>query len=118
MTTVATTSQILPVGTWNVDPVHSHVGFGVEYVSGTFRGSFSPVDVKLEVGDDGAATLTGSVPVAGVRGQGDNLAAHLQAPDFFDAERTPDVSFEATDLRRTGDEIEVSGDLTIKGITL
>jgi len=35
------TKQALPVGTWNVDPVHSQVGFAVEYVVGTFRGSFS-----------------------------------------------------------------------------
>ena len=41
----------LPVGTWNVDAVHSQVGFAVEYVAGTFRGSFSPVDAKLVVTD-------------------------------------------------------------------
>ena len=118
MTTVESTRQILPVGTWNVDPVHSHVGFGVEYVAGTFRGSFSPVDAKLEVGEDGSATLSGSVPVTGIKVQDENLTGHLLAPDFFDAERTPTVSFTAGDLRRDGDEIEVTGDLTIKGITL
>ncbi len=48
------TEQALPTGTWNVDPVHSQVGFAVDYMVGTFRGGFSPVDATLEVGDDGS----------------------------------------------------------------
>jgi len=85
---------------------------------GTFRGSFSPVDARLEVGEDGATRLTGSVPVTGVKVQDENLAGHLQSPDFFDAERTPDITFEATDISREGDDLEVTGELTIKGTTL
>jgi polyisoprenoid-binding protein YceI len=117
MTTATQTQQALPTGTWNVDPVHSHVGFAVEYVAGTFRGSFSPVGAKLEVGEDGSATLTGSVPVTGVQVQDENLTAHLQSPEFFDAERTPEISFRATRINRSGAEVEIAGDLTIKGST-
>jgi polyisoprenoid-binding protein YceI len=104
-------------GTWNVDPVHSHVGFEVQFVVGPFRGSFSPVEAKLEVGEDGAATLTGLAPVAGVRVQDENLAAHLQSPEFFDLERTPEITFRSSEIERSGDEIAVKGDLTIKGVT-
>ena len=117
MSTITQTRERLPVGTWSLDPVHSQIGFAVKYVVGTFRGSFSPVDATLEVGEDGSATLTGSAPVTGVRVQDENLNAHLQAPDFFDAERTPDISFNSTAVRRSGDEITIEGDLTIKGIT-
>jgi polyisoprenoid-binding protein YceI len=117
VSTITETKQSLPVGTWSLDPVHSQIGFAVEYVVGTFRGSFSPVEAKLDVGEDGAATLTGSAPVTGVKVQDENLNAHLQAPDFFDAERTPDISFNSTAVRRSGDEIAIAGDLTIKGIT-
>jgi len=115
MSTATQTS--LPLGAWNVDAVHSTVGFGVDYMVGTFNGSFSPVDVKLEVAD-GGTSLTGSAPVAGVKVQDENLVAHLQAPDFFDAERAPEITFASTDIRRSGDEIEIDGDLTIKGISL
>jgi polyisoprenoid-binding protein YceI len=117
MSTITETKTNLPVGTWNVDPVHSQIAFGVEYVVGTFRGSFSPVGARLEVGEDGTTKLVGSVPVAGVKVQDENLNAHLQSPEFFDAERTPDVSFTATEVRRSGDHIAVAGDLTIKGIS-
>jgi polyisoprenoid-binding protein YceI len=106
----------LPVGTWNVDPVHSQIGFGVEYVVGTFRGSFSPVDATLVVAEDGTATLSGKAPVAGVKVQDENLEAHLQSPDFFDAERAPEITFASHAIRRTGDEVEIDGELEIRGV--
>jgi polyisoprenoid-binding protein YceI len=117
VSTITETRKSLPTGTWNVDAVHSQIGFAVEYVVGTFRGSFSPLEAKLEVGEDGTATLTGSAPVTGVKVQDENLSAHLQSPEFFDAERTPDISFSSTTVHRSGDEIAIAGDLTIKGIT-
>ena len=43
MTTITATPTQLPTGTWSIDPVHSQVGFAVDYMVGTFRGSFSPV---------------------------------------------------------------------------
>jgi len=109
------TRQALPVGTWNVDPVHSQVGFAVQYVVGTFRGSFAPVDASLTVGEDGTATLRGKAPVSGVKVQDPNLEAHLQSPDFFDAERAPEITFTSTDVRRSGDDVEIDGELTIRG---
>jgi polyisoprenoid-binding protein YceI len=112
------TTTVLPVGTWNIDAVHSQVGFAVEYVVGTFRGSFSPVDAKLEVGEDGSATLSGKAPVSGVKVQDENLAAHLQAPDFFDAERAPEITFTSTDVRGSADALEIAGELQIRGASL
>jgi polyisoprenoid-binding protein YceI len=118
MSTITETRETLPTGTWSVDPVHSQVGFAVDYMVGTFRGSFSPIEAKLEVGPDGSATLTGVVPVAGVKVQDENLTAHLQSPEFFDAERSPEISFTSTAIRRSDDELAIAGDLTIKGLTL
>jgi polyisoprenoid-binding protein YceI len=115
VSTIAQSQDTLPVGTWGIDPVHSHVEFGVEYMVGTFRGSFSPVDAQLVVGEDGSVELSGSAKVESIKVQDENLTAHLQAPDFFDAERTPEVSFRSTDVRRSGDRVSVTGDLTIKG---
>jgi polyisoprenoid-binding protein YceI len=103
MTTVA--HETLPAGAWNVDPVHSQVGFAVDYVVGTFRGSFSPVDAQLEVADDGTATLAGTAPVSGVKVQDENLEAHLLSPYFFDAERAPENTFRTTEVRRRSDEV-------------
>ena len=102
MNTIEQTRQALPTGTWELDPVHSHVAFAVEYLVGTFRGSFSPVAANLEVGEDGTATLTGTAPVENVKVQDENLTAHLLAPGFFDAERAPEIRFGSKELRRHG----------------
>src|SRR6266516_7471524 len=117
MTTITQTEQALPTGTWNVDSVHSQVGFAVDYMVGTFRGSFSPVDGELVVSEDGRATLTGSAPVSGITVQDENLTAHLQSPDFFDLERTPEIAFASKEIRRAGAEIAIDGELTIKGVS-
>lgn len=111
-------TKALPSGRWTVDPVHSQIGFAVGYHVGTFRGSFSPVEALLVVDEQGNATLTGSAEVAAVKVQDENLEAHLQSPDFFDAERTPRISFASTAVRPAGEELEIVGELTIKGTTL
>jgi polyisoprenoid-binding protein YceI len=112
--TATDTGTALPTGTWNLDPVHSQVGFAVGYMVGTFHGSFAPVEAKLDVTEDGAK-LTGRAPVTGVHVQDENLAAHLQSPEFFDAERVPEITFSSTDIRRDAERIEVDGELSIKG---
>jgi polyisoprenoid-binding protein YceI len=106
------TQQAVPTGTWNADKVHSTVAFAVDYMSGTFQGSFSEFDAKLADG-----TLRGSAEVSSVQVKDPNLEAHLQGPDFFDAERNPQITFEASDVSRSGDDLNVTGELTIKGHT-
>jgi len=117
MSTIAATRTALPTGTWNVDPVHSQVAFAVEYMIGTFRGSFSPVEGTLRVADDGTTGLTGSAAATSVKVQDENLGTHLLAPDFFDAERAPRLTFSASRIDRHDDHVTVNGELTIKGMT-
>jgi polyisoprenoid-binding protein YceI len=107
---------IAPAGTWQLDPVHSHVGFEVDYLGGTFKGEFDRVSAKLEA-RDGGATIEGVAEVAGVNVKDENLAAHLQSPDFFDAERYPQLSFFADSIDLDGKAVDAEGRITIKGVT-
>jgi polyisoprenoid-binding protein YceI len=102
----------LPAGTWTLDPVHSTIGFELPYLAGTFRGHFTDVDAQLT-----AESLSGSARVASVDVKDENLAAHLQSPEFFDAERHPELSFASKSIQRSGDELTVAGELTIRGTT-
>ncbi len=110
------TRQALPAGIWTLDAVHSTIGFEINYMVGAFRGQFRDVEARLEVVADGAR-LAGLAKVASVDVKDENLAAHLQTPDFFDAERYPELRFESTDIEVSGDEVTVRGDLIIKGVT-
>src|SRR3989440_13008696 len=117
MSTTTQIRQSLPTGTWQLDPVHSTIGFEVNYMVGAFRGQFRDVEASLRV--DGESTqLTGSAKVASVDVKDENLAAHLQSPDFFDAERHPELRFAAQDIHLGGDgKVSADGELTIKGVT-
>jgi polyisoprenoid-binding protein YceI len=117
VSTIAATRTDLPTGTWNVDGAHSQVGFAVEYMVGTFRGTFAPVEAQLVVGEDGTAQLTGSASAESVKVQDENLGTHLLSPDFFDAERAPKITFAASRVTRHDDHVTVNGELTIKGTT-
>lgn len=114
MTTLTQTQETLPTGTWREDPVHSHVGFEIGYAGGVFRGSFAPFEARLEV-DEGGASLVGEARADSVHVLDENLNAHLLAPDFFDAERTPLLRFESTEIRRAGNDVAIGGVLNLKG---
>ena len=117
MAAVQMTRQFAPAGTWSADPVHSNVAFEVTHAGvNTFRGGFTDFSATLVGGDE--PTLEGSAGIASVDVKDENLNAHLQTPDFFDAQRHPEIAFRATGLRRLEDDrVEGSGELTMKGVT-
>jgi len=112
-----TTATAIPAGTYTTDGVHSSAGFAVKHMLSTFRGSFGTINATVSVDESGAATLTGSVPVASVVVKDENLVAHLQSPEFFDAEQHPEIRFDSVELTIDGPAATLSGDLTIKGHT-
>jgi polyisoprenoid-binding protein YceI len=107
-----TTEQAVPTGSWSADTVHSTVGFAVSYLAGTFQGTFSDFEARLSDG-----VLRGTADVGSIQVKDPNLQAHLQNPDFFDAERFPQLSFEAREISRSGDDLTIAGELTLKGHT-
>ena len=109
-------TTLAPAGTWRLDPVHSTIGFEIAYLAGTFKGEFLEVESTLEVADDGAR-LAGAARVASVDVKDENLAAHLQSPDFFDAERHPELRFAAERIALDGETVSVDGEITIRGVT-
>ena len=113
---ILTQEQAVPTGTWTLDKVHSTATFAVRHIVSTFRASFSELDASL-VTVDGEPQLVGAVKVASVDSRDENLDAHLQSPEFFDAERHPEIRYESKRIEREGDEVVVHGELTIKGIT-
>ncbi len=114
---MSATATTIPAGTYANDGVHSTAGFAVKHMLATFRGSFAAFDAQLTVDEDGRAKLVGSVPVDTVVVKDENLAAHLQSPEFFDAEQHPRITFESTEIAFGDGTVTVTGDLTLKGHT-
>ena len=110
----------VPAGTWKVDPAHSSVAFEVHMMISTVRGHFREFEGTLEAADDDPADsrARGSVKVASIDTGNAERDQHLRSPDFFDADRYPEIRFVSTavDVGDNG-ELEVEGDLTIKDRT-
>jgi len=104
--------QAVPAGTWQADPVHSSVAFGVKHMGvGTFKGGFDTFTATLA-----DRKLSGEATVASVRVQDENLNGHLLSPDFFDAERFPTIRFESSTLGVEGEQFVAEGELELKGV--
>ena len=118
MTAIASTASIPTGSTWTVDTLHSTVGFAVKHmVVSTFRSQFEDYDATLVAQGDGTLRLEGRVAADSIAVKDENLAAHLSAPDFFDTERFPEITFNSTLVRTESGELIVDGELTIKGTT-
>lgn len=105
--------QSIPTGTWKSDPTHSSVEFSVVHNGLTpFRGGFDEFEASLVDG-----RLTGVAKVESVTTEDENLTGHLLSPDFFDAERHPELRFESNTIETSDGEVTVAGALTLKGAT-
>lgn len=121
--TTTATGQAIPAGTWQLDRLHSSVGFEVEHGSvSTFAGGFTDYDAQLGV-DGGSLQVTGTARVDSVTIEesdagAEALKGHVLSPEFFDAERHPEIRFASSDVRLgDGGSLEVDGALTIKETT-
>jgi polyisoprenoid-binding protein YceI len=114
------TSALVPAGTWSVDPAHSSVEFSVKHMGiATVRGRFREFEGSVIIGEDlTSSRATGSVKVASIDTGEPDRDAHLRSPDFFDADRFPEIAFESTRVEPIDDESSrVFGNLTMHGIT-
>lgn len=104
-------------GGWAIDKAHSSVRFEVEHNSATtFRGSFAEIDASLDHGEDGVQ-VSGTVKVESIDLGDEQMRGHVLSPEFFDAERHPELKFVSTGVGYENGEAVVTGDLTIRGKT-
>jgi polyisoprenoid-binding protein YceI len=106
---------------WNVDPVHSQVGFAVKHlVVSTVRGEFSKYSatILLDDADVTNSTVEAIIDVNSINTKVADRDAHLKSPDFFDAAKYPEMTFKSTKVAKAGEgKLKVTGDLTLHGVT-
>jgi len=117
MSIVADTSAtVIPSGTWSIDPVWSSLEFEVKKLGlVTVKGRVPGFSGTIQGGE--APSISGTVDASTITTFDETRDGHLQAPDFFDTQRYPELRFESTAVETRGDELVVEGKLTIKSIT-
>ncbi len=113
------TALPIDAGTWKLDPTHSQLGFSIRHLGiSNVRGLFPTVDGTVEVASDGTSKIDVEVELASVQSGNQYRDEHLQAEPFFDTANHPKLTFSATKVEVTGDNVgKIHGDLTIRGIT-
>ncbi len=106
---------------WVIDPMHSEIQFKVKHlVISTVTGSFKSFEGTAETSSDNfegakVSIIINTDSVDTNQGQRDE---HLKSADFFDAATFPQITFNSTSFKKTGDDqYQLGGDLTIKGVT-
>lgn len=104
---------------WTIDPTHSEVGFKVKHMMFTnVKGLFNDYSAEIDFNDDlKEANLQFEAKINSIFTNNTDRDNHLKSADFFDAEQYPTLNFKSTKIEGNGSEYEITGDLTIKGIT-
>ncbi len=106
--------------TYAIDPVHSSVSFSVRHLVSKFTGGFTKVSGTIQV--DRASlensSVEAAIEVGSVNTANDKRNGHVLSADFLDAAKFPTITFKSKSWKKTGeDTYEVTGDLTLKGVT-
>ena len=113
-------ADLPPSGNFTVDPLHTCVGFDIGHFGiSRVQGRFSKLVGSLHA--DAKDVSKSSVKITIESASVDTAVAprdtHLRSPDFFDAEKYPELTFASTSIVTQGNSYKAVGDLTIHGVT-
>jgi polyisoprenoid-binding protein YceI len=106
---------------WQVDKAHTQVSFSIRHLGVSFiKGTMSVADAELTLDEANPAnsSLKGRMDMSTFTTHDANRDGHLKSADFFDVENHPYIEFATTKVAEKGNgKFEVSGQMTIKGLT-
>src|SRR5437899_7345477 len=108
-----------PASTYELDTVHTVVGFVARHMLSKVRGQFTEFTGTIEVGDSPKdSRVDVEVKTESITTHTEKRDQHLMSGDFLEIEKHPVLTFASTAVRPTGGtSFELDGDLTIKDIT-
>jgi polyisoprenoid-binding protein YceI len=106
---------------WKLDPTHSEVQFKVKHLMiTTVTGYFKTFDLEVETeGDDftKASRIEFTADIKSIDTNNQQRDTHLKSADFFDAATHAQLKFTGRSYNTDGDDGQLQGDLTIRGVT-
>jgi len=105
---------------WKIDPMHSEADFAIKHMAiSTVHGSFHGLSgvVTLDPANLAKSSVEATIPVDTVDTGVVPRDNDLKSPRFFDAAQFPTMTFKSTSVHKAGDHYDVTGDLTLHGVT-
>ena len=107
--------------TWEIDPVHTTVEFGVRHMMvSNVRGQLGKVagTVDADEKDPSHAVIKATIDAASIDTRNPDRDKHLRSPDFLDVAQYPTITFVSTKIEKAAEgHWKVTGDLTLHGVT-
>ncbi len=114
-------SAAAQAGTWKIDPNHSSAQFSVRHLGvSTVRGAFTKVSgsAVYDPADPSKASVDVSIEASSVDTRVEMRDNDLRSPRFLDAQKYPAITFHSRQVKAAGGgKLQITGDLTIKGVT-
>lgn len=106
-------------GTWDIDPVHSDIGFTVRHLVVTkVRGRFDKVTGHVVTGENPLeSSVEVTIDLNSINTNAEQRDNHLRSADFFEVETHPTMTYRASGVRQVEDGFVLDGELTLKGVT-
>ena len=106
-------------GTWEIDPVHSHIGFVARHLMvSKVRGNFTKFEGQIvTAGNPLESTATATIDLASLDTSNPQRDEDVKSENFLDVAQHPTMTFQSTGVRPGDGDFIVDGDLTLKGIT-
>ena len=105
---------------WKIDPMHSEADFAIKHMAiSTVHGSFHGLSgvVTFDPANLAKSSVEATIPVDTVDTGVVPRDNDLKSPRFFDAAQFPTMTFKSTSVHKAGDHYDVTGDLTLHGVT-
>ncbi|MFV8258840.1 YceI family protein [Bdellovibrio bacteriovorus] len=105
---------------WNIDPMHSSANFTIKHMMiAKVHGGFEKLSgsLSLDSSDITKSSIEAVIDASSINTREAQRDTHLKSADFFDVEKYPTLNFKSTKVEKDGDDLKVTGDLTIHGIT-
>jgi polyisoprenoid-binding protein YceI len=117
----ATIDYTTLTGEYTLDPSHSRMGFVARHAMVTkVRGSFNAFtgSATIDGADPSVSSVSVTIDASSIDTRNADRDGHLRGNDFLDLETYPEITFTSTSISQSGDDaFDVTGDLTIKGVT-
>jgi polyisoprenoid-binding protein YceI len=118
--TTGTTGGALAADTYTIDKAHSSVLFVVKHmVISKVKGEFNEYTgvIQYDEADVAKSSVEVTIKTASIGTRDEKRDGHLRSPDFFDAEKYPEITFKSKRIEKSEDGFVAVGDLTMRGVT-
>jgi polyisoprenoid-binding protein YceI len=105
---------------FTIDPVHSSANFAVKHMTiSTVHGRFNDISgtITYDERDPSKSSVQVVIKAASVNTDNQMRDKDLRSANFFETDKYPEIRFQSTKIENAGGRLQVTGNLTIKGVT-